>query len=49
MVGLIYQYILNPTQKNADKVRKYAQKHPFAILMVPREMQEQYGFLWQEK
>ena len=49
MLGLIYKYILDPSQKNADRVRIYAQKHPFSIMMIPREMQEQYGHLWQGK
>lgn len=46
MLKLIYQYILNPTPANALKVRQYADKHPFAIMMLPREMQEEYGHLW---
>lgn len=37
MLKLLMTYRAEPTLKNAQKVRAYAQKHPFAVCLIERE------------
>ena len=34
MSKLVQAYIANPTDKNLERLRKYADKHPFGLMML---------------
>ena len=40
MGKLIQKHMTDPTQKNLDKILKYADKHPFAWMMISKEQAE---------
>ena len=37
MSKLVQAYIANPTDKNLVRLRKYADKHPFGLMMLTKE------------
>lgn len=49
MLGLIYLYILNPTQENAVKIREYNRKHPLEMLIIAPKLQARISHVLQEK
>jgi len=49
MLGLIYRYILYPNQENAAKIRIYAQKYPFELMLIAPELQKRISHILHEK
>ena len=43
MVALLIKFRSNPTLENAIRVRKYANKHPFATLVLSDDFIEIFG------